>query len=538
MTQGQATDQVNEVTNQAVNQTANNVVNQDRVYFFDTTLRDGEQSPGVSLQTPEKIEIAQNLVRLGIDVIEAGFPAASPGDFEAVKKIADEVKGATICGLARANKADIERTAEALKGAEHSRLHVFIATSDIHLEYKLKKTRDEVIEIVKDCLAFAAGKFDEIEFSAEDASRTDLDYLCEVFGVAIEGGATILNVPDTVGYMTPDEFAYKIRYIKEHVKDIDKAIISVHCHDDLCMANANTLAAIQAGARQVEGTINGLGERAGNVGIEEVVMALKTRADIYGVTTAIDTKQFTRVSKLVSKLTGMVVPPNKAIVGRNAFAHESGIHQHGMLNNPTTYEIMTPESVGAEKTSIVLGKHSGRHAFESHLEGMGFKFDTAKVNDLFAKFKALADRKKEIFDEDILALVIDNIDHVKAVELVHHHYKSNERGYAYADVRLKTPQGIREDAAVGDGSVDASLKAAQRVIGLPIELKDYQVRAVTEGQDALGEVQVTIEYKGRRYNGRGVSTDVISSSVLAYINAVNYVYLAEEIEQEIAQDIE
>ena len=274
------------------------------------------------------------------------------------------------------------------------------------------------------------------------------------------------------------------------------------------------------------------------MGIEEVVMALKTRADIYGVTTAIDTKQFTRVSKLVSKLTGMVVPPNKAIVGRNAFAHESGIHQHGMLNNPTTYEIMTPESVGAEKTSIVLGKHSGRHAFESHLEGMGFKFDTAKVNDLFAKFKALADRKKEIFDEDILALVIDNIDHVKAVELVHHHYKSNERGYAYADVRLKTPQGIREDAAVGDGSVDASLKAAQRVIGLPIELKDYQVRAVTEGQDALGEVQVTIEYKGRRYNGRGVSTDILSSSVLAYINAVNYVYLAEEIEQEIAQDIE
>lgn len=349
MEQGQATNQINEVTNQVVNQTNDNAVNQDRVYFFDTTLRDGEQSPGVSLQTPEKIEISQNLVRLGIDVIEAGFPAASPGDFEAVKKIVDEVRGITICGLARANKADIERTAEALKGAAHSRLHVFIATSDIHLEYKLKKTRAEVIEIVKDCLAFAAGKFDEIEFSAEDASRTDLDYLCEVFAVAIEGGATILNVPDTVGYMTPDEFAYKIRYIKEHVKGIDKAIISVHCHDDLGMANANTLAAIQAGARQVEGTINGLGERAGNVGIEEVVMALKTRADIYGVMTGIDTKQFTRVSKLVSKLTGMVVPPNKAIVGRNAFAHESGIHQHGMLNNPTTYEIMTPESVGLKK---------------------------------------------------------------------------------------------------------------------------------------------------------------------------------------------
>ncbi|WP_298703459.1 2-isopropylmalate synthase [uncultured Veillonella sp.] len=518
----------------AVNEKHSSQDTMDRVYFFDTTLRDGEQSPGVSLQTPEKIEIAQNLVRLGVDVIEAGFPAASPGDFEAVAAIAEQVKGATICGLARANKKDIEKTAEALAKAERNRLHVFIATSDIHLEYKLKKTRREVIESIKDCLAFAKGKFHEIEFSAEDASRTDMDYLCEVFSVAIEGGATILNVPDTVGYMTPEEFGAKIKYIKDHVKGIEKAIISVHCHDDLGLANANTLAAIQNGARQVECTVNGLGERAGNVGIEEVVMTLHTRRDIYGVYTQIDTKQFTRVSKMISKLTGMVVPPNKAIVGANAFAHESGIHQHGMLNNPTTYEIMTPDSVGADKTHIVLGKHSGRHAFESHLDAMGFTFGAEKINDLFVKFKALADRKKEIFDEDLLALVIDTIDHTKAIELVHHHYHSNERGYAYADVRLQTPTGIREDAAVGDGAVDASLKACERVIGLPIILKNYQVRAVTEGQDALGEVQVTVEYKGRKYNGRGMSTDVILSSVLAYINAVNYIYLKEEIENEMS----
>ena len=342
-----------------------------RIYFFDTTLRDGEQTPGVSLQTPEKVEIAQSLVRLGLDVIEAGFPAASEGDFEAVSTIAKEVRGCTIAALARSNENDVTKAAEALAGAERSRLHVFIATSDIHLEYKLKKTREEVLDIVKHILEFAKGKFDEIEFSAEDASRTDLDYLCRVFEVAIEGGASILNVPDTVGYMTPEEFGNRIRYIKEHTKGIEKAIISVHCHNDLGLANANTLAAIEAGARQVECTMNGLGERAGNVAIEEVVMAIKTRHDQYPFDVHINTPLFTRTSKLVSKLCGVAVSLNKAIVGANAFAHESGIHQHGMLNNPTTYEIMTPASVGAEKTSIVLGKHSGRHAFEDHLVNLG-----------------------------------------------------------------------------------------------------------------------------------------------------------------------
>ena len=510
------------------------IMEQNRVYFFDTTLRDGEQTPGVSLQTPEKIEIAKGLVRLGIDVIEAGFPAASPGDFEAVQTIAREVKGTTICGLARANEKDVQKVADALKDAERSRLHVFIATSEIHMKYKLKMTRQEVLDRVKSILEFAKGKFDEIEFSGEDAARTDLDFLCEVFGVAIAGGATIINVPDTVGYMNPNEFADKIRYIKEHTPGIENAIISVHCHDDLGLANANTLAAIKAGARQVEGTINGLGERAGNVAIEEVVMALKTRHDYFDdLQVNIDTKQFTKVSKLVSRLTGVVVPPNKPIVGSNAFAHESGIHQHGMMSNPETYEIMTPESVGAEKTDLVLGKHSGRHAFADHLAKLGFQsFAEEKINDLFAKFKELADRKKQVYDDDIVALVVDNLHHKKAFELVAQYYKLGEKGYAYADVRLMTPEGEKADAAVGDGPVDASLKAVERVVGLPISLKDYQIRAITAGKDALGEATLKVEYNGRLYHGRGISTDIVKSSVNAYINAVNSVFLAMELEQE------
>ena len=510
------------------------IMEQNRVYFFDTTLRDGEQTPGVSLQTPEKIEIAKGLVRLGIDVIEAGFPAASPGDFEAVQTIAREVKGTTICGLARANEKDVQKVADALKDAERSRLHVFIATSEIHMKYKLKMTRQEVLDRVKSILEFAKGKFDEIEFSGEDAARTDLDFLCEVFGVAIAGGATIINVPDTVGYMNPNEFGDKIRYIKEHTPGIENAIISVHCHDDLGLANANTLAAIKAGARQVEGTINGLGERAGNVAIEEVVMALKTRHDYFGdLQVNIDTKQFTKVSKLVSRLTGVVVPPNKPIVGSNAFAHESGIHQHGMMSNPETYEIMTPESVGAEKTDLVLGKHSGRHAFADHLAKLGFQsFTEEKINDLFGKFKELADRKKQVYDDDIVALVVDNLHHKKAFELVAQYYKLGEKGYAYADVRLMTPEGEKADAAVGDGPVDASLKAVERVVGLPISLKDYQIRAITAGKDALGEATLKVEYNGRLYHGRGISTDIVKSSVNAYINAVNSVFLAMELEQQ------
>ena len=510
------------------------IMEQNRVYFFDTTLRDGEQTPGVSLQTPEKIEIAKGLVRLGIDVIEAGFPAASPGDFEAVQTIAREVKGTTICGLARANEKDVQKVADALKDAERSRLHVFIATSEIHMKYKLKMTRKEVLDRVKSILEFAKGKFDEIEFSGEDAARSDLDFLCEVFGVAIAGGATIINVPDTVGYMNPNEFGDKIRYIKEHTPGIENAIISVHCHDDLGLANANTLAAIKAGARQVEGTINGLGERAGNVAIEEVVMALKTRHDYFDdLQVNIDTKQFTKVSKLVSRLTGVVVPPNKPIVGSNAFAHESGIHQHGMMSNPETYEIMTPESVGAEKTDLVLGKHSGRHAFADHLTKLGFQsFTEEKINDLFGKFKELADRKKQVYDDDIVALVVDNLHHKKAFELVAQYYKLGEKGYAYADVRLMTPEGEKADAAVGDGPVDASLKAVERVVGLPISLKDYQIRAITAGKDALGEATLKVEYNGRLYHGRGISTDIVKSSVNAYINAVNSVFLAMELEQQ------
>ena len=510
------------------------IMEQNRVYFFDTTLRDGEQTPGVALQTPEKVEIAKGLARLGIDVIEAGFPAASPGDFEAVQTIAREVKGATICALARANEKDVQKAVDALKDAERSRLHVFIATSEIHMKYKLKMTRQEVLDRVKSILEFAKGKFDEIEFSGEDAARSDLDFLCEVFGVAIAGGATIINVPDTVGYMNPNEFGDKIRYIKEHTPGIENAIISVHCHDDLGLANANSLAAIEAGARQVECTVNGLGERAGNVGIEEVVMALKTRHEYFGdLQVNIDTKQFTKLSKLVSRLTGVAVPPNKAIVGSNAFAHESGIHQHGMMSNPETYEIMTPESVGAEKTDLVLGKHSGRHAFADHLAKLGFQsFTEEKINDLFGKFKELADRKKQVYDDDIVALVVDNLHHKKAFELVAQYYKLGEKGYAYADVRLMTPEGEKADAAVGDGPVDASLKAVERVVGLPISLKDYQIRAITAGKDALGEATLKVEYNGRLYHGRGISTDIVKSSVNAYINAVNSVFLAMELEQQ------
>ncbi len=506
-------------------------MNGERIYFFDTTLRDGEQTPGVSLQTPEKVEIAQNLAKLGIDVIEAGFPAASPGDFEAVKTIAEQVTGATICGLARCNTEDIQQVAHALQGAKRSRLHTFIATSDIHLEYKLKMTKEACLDRVKECLAFAAGKFDEIEFSAEDASRTDLDFLCRVFEVAIEGGATILNVPDTVGYMTPIEFGNIITYIKDHVKGIEKAIISVHCHDDLGLANANTLAAIEAGARQVECTVNGLGERAGNVSVEEVTMALIIRKDCYGdFKIPINTKQLTRVSKIVAKLTGVAVAPNKAIVGANAFAHESGIHQHGVLSHPGTYEIMTPESVGAGETNIVLGKHSGRHAFEDHVSQLGFTLSEEKINMLFTKFKELADRKKHIYDEDVMALVMDTLDYQKAITVVHHHYHSNESGYAYADIRLHTPTGLSEDAAVGDGPVDASLKAVERAIGIPVSLKDYHIRALTAGKDALGEAIVKVEHEGVLYHGRGVSTDIITSSVNAYINAVNSIYLTKELE--------
>ena len=506
---------------------------QNRIYFFDTTLRDGEQTPGVALQTPEKVEIAKGLARLGIDVIEAGFPAASPGDFEAVQTIAREVKGATICALARANEKDVQKAIDALKDAERSRLHVFIAISELHMEYKLKMTRQEVLDKVKSVLAYAKGKVDEIEFSGEDAARSDLDFACQVFGVAIAGGATIINVPDTVGYMMPQEFASKIRYIKEHTPGIENAIISVHCHDDLGLANANSLAAIEAGARQVECTVNGLGERAGNVGIEEVVMSLKTRHDYFhDLQVNIDTKQFTKLSKLVSRLTGVAVPPNKAIVGSNAFAHESGIHQHGMLNNPTTYEIMTPASVGAEKTSIVLGKHSGRHAFEDHLVNLGFQLEEERVNELFVQFKALADKKKQVYDEDIYALVMDTMHHEQAFHVVQHDYHSDQNGYVLASIRVLTPSGERMDAAVGDGPVDASFRAIERLVNTPFVLEDFQIRSVTVGKDALGEAVVKVNYNGRRFQGRGVSTDIVKSSVNAYINAVNAIYLAKELEQE------
>ena len=493
-----------------------------RIQIFDTTLRDGEQTPGVSLQTEEKVEIALALAKLQVDVIEAGFPVASPGDFEAVSQIAARVKGPVIAALARANIKDIETAYQAVKAAEKRRIHTFIATSDIHLEHKLKMTRPQLLERVDEAVGFAKSLTPDIEFSAEDASRSDRDFLCQVFTRAIAAGATVINVPDTVGYTTPLEFGALITYIREHVPNISQAAISVHCHDDLGMAVANSLAAVAAGADQVECTINGLGERAGNAALEEVVMAINTRREYYGAISNINTQQIYRTSRLVSTLTGIAVPPNKAIVGDNAFAHESGIHQHGVLNNPLTYEIISPEVVGVSRNAIVLGKHSGRHAFEERLKHLGFEIDTDTVNSLFIKFKDLADRKKMVFDKDIEALIVEKATvRPEWYTLVYHHVVSGNQTLATASVQLKTSAGICEAASCGDGPVDAAFKAIEQAVGFAVGLRDYQLKAVTAGEDALGESTVWIERDGRTFSGRGLSTDVIEASAKAYVNAIN-----------------
>ncbi|WP_371374688.1 2-isopropylmalate synthase [Sporomusa aerivorans] len=492
------------------------------IQIFDTTLRDGEQTPGVSLQTEEKVEIALALAKLKVDVIEAGFPVASPGDFEAVSQIAARVKGPSIAGLARANEKDIETAYKAVKKADRPRIHTFIATSDIHLEHKLKMTRPQLLERAEQAVRYAKSLVNDVEFSAEDASRSDWKFLCQVYERAIAAGATVINVPDTVGYTTPAEFGALITHIRTHVPNIDKAIISVHCHDDLGMAVANSLAAVTAGAGQVECTINGLGERAGNASLEEVVMALNTRHEYYRAITNVNSQQIYRTSRLVSTLTGIAVPPNKAVVGDNAFAHESGIHQHGVLNNPLTYEIMSPESVGISRNAIVLGKHSGRHAFEERLKHLGYEIDTETVNTLFAKFKDLADRKKMVFDKDIEALMVEKAAvRPEWYTLVYHHVASGNQMVATASVQLRTSAGVSEAASCGDGPVDAAFKAIEQAVGFPVGLKDYQLKAVTAGEDALGEATVWIEQDGRTFSGRGLSTDVIEASAKAYVNAIN-----------------
>ncbi|MCX7922874.1 MAG: 2-isopropylmalate synthase [Clostridia bacterium] len=494
-----------------------------QIKIFDTTLRDGEQTPGVNLNIHEKLEIARQLVRLGVDVIEAGFAIASPGDFEAVKAVAENIKGATIASLCRAVEKDIDRAWEAVKGAERPRIHTFIATSDIHMKYKLKMSEEEVLERAVAMVKYAKNYCEDIEFSAEDASRTRTDFLYRVVEAVIKAGATVVNIPDTVGYATPLEFGRLIKGIRENVSNIDKVDISVHCHNDLGLAVANTLAAMENGATQLECTVNGLGERAGNAAVEEIIMGINTRKDFYGISNKIDTTQIYRTSKLVSSLTGVNVQPNKAIVGANAFAHESGIHQHGVLSEKSTYEIMTPESIGLSTNRMVLGKLSGRHAFEERLKEMGY---TSLANDeiqkAFEKFKKLADKKKVVLDRDIEALIEEKVSEVPEVfELDSFQINSGNKTIATATVSLKKNDSVITEAATGDGPVDAAFNAMERAVGVSLELEDYGLRAVTEGKDALGEVTVRVSKDEKIFVGRGVSTDIIEASVKAYLNAIN-----------------
>jgi 2-isopropylmalate synthase len=496
---------------------------QDRLIIFDTTLRDGEQSPGASMNLSEKLEIAQALRDLGVDVIEAGFPIASPGDFEAVQAVARDVEGPIICGLARCNADDIDRAWDALREAPRARIHVFLATSSIHREFKLKMTKEDIIRRAVEAVERARGYCDDVEFSPEDAARTELDFLAEVVERVIDAGATTVNIPDTVGYAVPSQYAAAIRHLKEHVRGIDRAVISVHCHDDLGLAVANSLAALKEGARQVECTINGLGERAGNCALEEVVMAVRTRADYFGIPTAINTRRLYPTSRLVAHVTGIAVQRNKAIVGQNAFAHEAGIHQDGMLKERRTYEIMRPEDVGLSRTELVLGKHSGRHALRQRVRDLGYHLDDAQLQRVFEAFKALADRKKEIYDADIEALVEAELHGVAALwTLESFHTTAGTGSLPTAAVSLRHRDGRRvQDAACGDGPVDALFKTIERVTGVSVQLRDYQVRSVSVGEDAQGEARVEVEHDGRVVRGLAVSTDIIEASAQAFVQAIN-----------------
>lgn len=503
----------------------------DRVWIFDTTLRDGEQSPGVSLNTQEKLDIARQLQKLGVDIMEAGFPIASVGDFESVKTIAQNVKGVTIAGLSRASFKDIDRAWEAVKYADQARIHTFIATSDIHLKHKLKMSREQVIEAAVAAVKHAKKYTADVEFSAEDAFRSELDFLCQVIEAAISAGATTVNIPDTVGYATPVEFGEFIRDIRMKVPNIDKAIISVHCHNDLGLAVANSLAAVSNGAQQVECTVNGIGERAGNASLEEVVMALYTRNRFFEKNSNIKKEEIYRTSRLVSSLTGMRIQPNKAIVGKNAFAHESGIHQDGVLKERSTYEIMNPEMIGLNINNIVLGKHSGRHAIKDRLYELGYQLSDDEIDKTFVKFKALTDKKKEIQDEDLVAIVENEVLIVpETYKLEYLHISSGTKLIPTATIRLEKDGEMNEEAACGDGPVDAIYKAIDKLTGITSTLQLYNLHAVTGGKDALGEVTVKIQPNGgnkKVYLGRGVSTDVLEASAKAYLNAVNKVVYAQ-----------
>jgi 2-isopropylmalate synthase len=495
----------------------------DKVRIFDTTLRDGEQAPGCSMTLREKLRIAKALADLGVDIIEAGFPAASQGDFEAVKAIADENRGPIICGLARCNPEDIEKVHAAVKGSDKYRIHVFVATSAIHREYKLKMAKEEIIRSAVNAIKMARELCEDIEFSPEDASRTELAYLAEVVSAAIEAGASTVNIPDTVGYTVPAEFDQLFRYLREHVRGIENITLSVHCHDDLGMAVANSLAAVKAGARQVECTINGIGERAGNCSLEEVVMALKTRSEFFGVETGIDSTRLYPTSRLVSSITGMQVPRNKAIVGENAFAHEAGIHQHGMLQHHSTYEIMRPADVGISRSNLVLGKHSGRHAFRDRVRDLGFKLDEFETNRAFQEFKKLADKKKDMYDGDIEAIIL-NVDGssagpwiLKSLEV-----RSSTSQAAEATVELISEDGNScTDDASGTGPVEAAFNAIEKLTGISLVLQDFEIHSATVGDDALGEAIITVTYEGHSYRGRGTSTDIVEASSRAYLEVTN-----------------
>ena len=496
----------------------------DRVYVFDTTLRDGEQSPGGTMNTAEKIEVARQLARLGVDIMEAGFPAASPGDLDAVRSIAKEVKGVVVAGLARTNPGDIDAAWEAVQHAEAPRIHTFVATSPVHMEHKLRKSPDEVVEIARDAVRRSKKYLSDVEFSAEDATRSDWDFLCRIFAAAIEEGATTLNVPDTVGYTTPTEYRRLIEYLKENTPGIEKVVISVHCHNDLGMATANTLAAIEAGARQVEVTINGIGERAGNTSLEEVVMALRTRKDYFGgVDTRVVSEELVPSSKLLTRVTDFVVQQNKAIVGVNAFAHEAGIHQDGMLKNRETYEIMTPESVGWASTQLVMGKHSGRAGFRSKLLELGYEVDQERLQSLYTRFIELTDRKKNVTNADIIAIVEDNLrsDGGVVFKLVDWRAHSGSDGGAEAAVMVDVNGREREATGQGNGQIDALYSAIDSVTGMDATLEQFSIDAITPGDDAQGSVTVRVSVGDEVYTGRGVATDIIEASVKAYVMALN-----------------
>lgn len=497
------------------------------IRIFDTTLRDGEQSPGASLNRAEKVEIAHALQKLGVDVLEAGFPITSNDDFEAVRQIGQELDKTIVTGLSRCVKADVDRAGEALKDAKNCRIHVFCATSKIHREHKLRKSWDQIIELTREFVDRARNYVDDVEFSPEDGSRTELDHLVEVTHAAIEAGATTINIPDTVGYSTPAEYGHIFAYVREKLPIIDEKgiYLSSHCHNDLGLAVANSIAAVENGARQVECTINGIGERAGNAALEEVVMAFKTRQDVYPYTTNIVTRRIFPTSRMVRKLTGLYVQRNKAIVGENAFAHESGIHQDGMLKERSTYEIMDPLEVGLPESKLVLGKHSGRHAFRERIEAIGFHVDEETLNKAFEAFKALADKKKNVYDEDIEVLVereLDAINSASLWSLKNLQVVAGTNAIPTATVTLTdATDNTATDASTGDGPIDAIYSAIQRITNIEAELLDYRIRAVTEGKDALGEVQVEIQHKDIRVRGRGASTDVIEASARAYVAAIN-----------------